>query len=273
MPKKVRRSFDACWTCRRRRVACDGALPACSPCRKFSTSCEGYSVRLVWVDSEKGMYVSHSRRSLDPLSTWAGQQPYNAAQLEHLTNIGCEEKCCQCILHQGTSNPFRMFRQVNPSRESDTVDSSGNAADATSNPNSSSTSPILQSVCSNRAWVEDMLLDHYVNHVAYLMMPVDTESNPWRRVYPSIAIQHGSYGSRSLYDALLSQSAFHLSVLHANRHDLAQQYKLQAIFRYSSAVSFLRTSLDQQVDNFSACAATLFTLAQIEVGELTLKIF
>ncbi|KUL88966.1 hypothetical protein ZTR_06123 [Talaromyces verruculosus] len=34
--------------------------------------------------------------------------------------------------------------------------------------------------------------------------------------------------------------------------------------RYSSAIRSLRTSLDQQVDDFSACAATLFTLAQIE---------
>ncbi|KAJ5820643.1 hypothetical protein N7474_006234 [Penicillium riverlandense] len=34
--------------------------------------------------------------------------------------------------------------------------------------------------------------------------------------------------------------------------------------RYSSAVGSLRTSLDQQVDDFSACAAALFTLAQIE---------
>lgn len=272
MPKKVRRSFDACWTCRRRRVACDGVLPACSPCRKVSTRCEGYSVRLVWVDSEKGIYVSRSRRSLDPLSTWSGQQPYSTAQLEHLTGTGCEEECCQCLLHQGASNPFRMFRQADTSPETGTVDSSGNASDATSNADSLRTTPILQSLCSNRSWIEDRLLYHYVNHVAFLMMPVDTKSNPWRHVYPYIAIQHRSYGSKGLYDALLSQSAFHLSVLYANtRCGLAQRYKLQAIMRYSSAIRSLRTSLDQQVDDFSACAATLFTLAQIEVSDLTIN--
>lgn len=302
MPKLVRRSFDACWTCRRRRVACNGALPACSPCRRLSLSCEGYSVRLVWVDSERRVYEPHLRRKLDPLSTWAGHQPYNDAQLRHLTNIDSDDVYCNCTLHTAASNPFRIFRQSNGCPALDRVDSSDVLSDA-STVNLSGimsgwdavklpTTPTVQTR-SNCAWVEiillryymnqaacltmpiesradpteAMLLHHYVNQVAFLTMPVDSEANPWRCVYPSIAIRHSSYASRSLYDALLSQSAFHLSVLSANTPDVAQQYKVQATNRYFSALRTLRISLDYETDDFNACAATLYTLAQIEVCE------
>lgn len=110
-----------------------------------------------------------------------------------------------------------------------------------------------------------MLLHHFVNQTAALMMPVDSEANPWRSVYPSIALQSSSYAAQSLYNALLSQSAFHLSILHAGTLDTAQQYRLQATERHCAALTTLRKGLDHQLNDFTAYAAVLYTLAQIEV--------
>jgi len=42
------RSPTPCWTCRRRRVQCDGVLPTCQKCRKAGKDCLGYKKPLVW---------------------------------------------------------------------------------------------------------------------------------------------------------------------------------------------------------------------------------
>ncbi|KIW69501.1 hypothetical protein PV04_05374 [Phialophora macrospora] len=262
MGKNVRRTFDACWTCRRRRVSCDGSAPTCSSCRRLSLNCEGYSVRLVWVDGKKGMYESRSRRTLNYLSTWAGQSPYTPAQVDHLVDPESEDGCCRCTLHTAGCNPFRILRPIDACSEPAATPSSDSASDVSTVEWPST--PIWQTPSLNRPWMESMLLNHYVNHVAYLMMPVDSEANPWRCIYPSIAVHHSSQASKSLHDALLSQSAFHLTVLHADNHDLAQEYKLYARKRHYSALKTLRASLDYQLDDFTACAAALLTLAQIE---------
>ncbi|KAF9871507.1 Choline transport protein [Colletotrichum karsti] len=110
--------------------------------------------------------------------------------------------------------------------------------------------------------MERMLLHHYTNQVAFLLMPVDSEANPWRCVYPLVAVQQSSGASQSLYHALLSQSAFHLSVLHAD--DNAEKYKLRAMNHFYSALKLLLDSLGHEVQDFAACAAVLYTLTQIE---------
>ncbi|KAH8698944.1 fungal-specific transcription factor domain-containing protein [Talaromyces proteolyticus] len=263
MPKQVRRSFDACWTCRSRRVACDAALPVCTPCRRRSLNCGGYSIRLVWVDIERGLYQTHSRRTLDPILTWAGQNPYTAAQIQHLADVDPEDVYCECTLHAATSNPFRILIHSDGRLEPATADSPDtitNDADMVDLP----PTPTTQLLSRDRPWTEARLFHHYVDQVAFLMMPVDMKANPWRCVYASIATHHSSHASRSLYHALLALSAFHLSVLHSDRCDVANEYKLQAMKHYCSALGSLRTSLDQQVDEFIACAAVLLTLAQID---------
>lgn len=48
--KKQRRSksFTGCYTCRRRKIACDLARPSCLKCKKSGFVCEGYDVKLRW---------------------------------------------------------------------------------------------------------------------------------------------------------------------------------------------------------------------------------
>lgn len=263
MPKRVRRSFGSCWTCRRRRVACDRALPVCSPCTKLSLNCEGYSVRLVWVDSEQGNYVSKSRRTLLPLATWAGRDTYSQSELEHLTDTNPEKMRCECALHTAASNPFGVLIHLHQTPDQVTVDSPTGMTDACSD--NLLVLPLSKVLTSHRSKWDGLLLHHYVNHVASLMMPVDSEANPWRSLYPAVAMSDRTPAARSLHDALLSQSAFHLSVRNADKLDLARQYELLGTRFYCSALKMLSTSLKQQMDDYIAGAAVLHTLSQIEV--------
>ena len=43
--------FSKCWTCRRRRVTCDGSRPTCFKCKRAGRHCLGYGQNkpLVWV--------------------------------------------------------------------------------------------------------------------------------------------------------------------------------------------------------------------------------
>lgn len=65
------RSETPCWTCRRRRVQCDGVLPTCRKCHKAGKECLGYKRPLVWntgVASRgkmMGKTFQESKKSLD----------------------------------------------------------------------------------------------------------------------------------------------------------------------------------------------------------------
>ncbi|KAF9251499.1 transcriptional regulator family: Fungal Specific TF [Penicillium roqueforti] len=42
------RSFKGCWTCKKKRIQCDEARPACQKCSSRGLACEGYEIRLRW---------------------------------------------------------------------------------------------------------------------------------------------------------------------------------------------------------------------------------
>src|SRR6266487_5272050 len=105
-PGRCRRTFTACWTCRRRRVKCDGVIPHCTPCRRMRVDCEGYHVALVWVDSKTGAYRPQLRRAVDCESTWRGFPVLDHDQV----NLMIEECDTDCG-HQTRSadTPFNVF--------------------------------------------------------------------------------------------------------------------------------------------------------------------
>lgn len=44
------RSMSRCWTCRRRRLKCDGGVPHCQKCISNGEECLGYTKPLTWVE-------------------------------------------------------------------------------------------------------------------------------------------------------------------------------------------------------------------------------
>lgn len=55
-------SSKKCWTCRRRRIRCDGALPHCYACKKSGRECLGYGKLFRWTN------VTTSQRTLNTMT-------------------------------------------------------------------------------------------------------------------------------------------------------------------------------------------------------------
>lgn len=123
MPKTTStRTFAGCWTCRRRNVRCDTQLPKCSPCKRSNLACEGYHVRLAWVDPVSGEYTPCRRRTYPSHLTWANHPNWTSREIDHLISQ-CDQGHCRCRLHQPQS-PFSSF-QLYSTRENDNDDNKG----------------------------------------------------------------------------------------------------------------------------------------------------
>lgn len=113
---------------------------------------------------------------------------------------------------------------------------------------------------------EAFVFQHYVNHVAYIMMPYEDSRNPWQSSYPAVALYHMSKHQRSLCMALLAQAAFnlaHLGCQHQRMLELAIKY-------YASAMEELRFSLMEQQKDYGTFIACIMTLMFVEVGRFVL---
>ncbi|KAM6485636.1 fungal-specific transcription factor domain-containing protein [Trichoderma sp. SZMC 28011] len=272
--KRVRRTFSACWTCRRRRVRCDGVVPGCTPCRKHSVACEGYSVELVWVDPSTGKYPPLSRRSLDSAHTWDGWPILDDEQLERLIDGDIDGSGTQ--IGQLEANPFTVFETSNnhtspkhsPYEDLEELTHLGNEIrDVTDSiaalPKKSqiprSISPIPNTFRSNSD--DAAVFYHYMTWVAPLMVPVDDADNPWKSVYPSTALQDTSPASCALYHAILAQAAFNLANLYGDTNDDGSKKTAQGLEHYGASLHKLYQCLGSSTEEeYDACMATLYTL-------------
>ncbi|KAL6694272.1 fungal-specific transcription factor domain-containing protein [Trichoderma pleuroticola] len=278
--KRVRRTFSACWTCRRRRVRCDGVVPGCTPCRKHSVACEGYSVELVWVDPSTGKYPPLSRRSLDSAHTWNGWPVLDDEQLERLIDGDIDRSTTQ--IDGLEANPFTVFNASNnhtspksppyetpiqphnreelPNLGNEIRDITGGVA-ALSNKSQIPRSilPIPNTLRSNSD--DAAVFYHYMTWVAPLMVPVDDADNPWKSVYPSTALQDTSPASCALYHAILAQAAFNLANLYGDTNDDGPKKTAQALEHYGASLHQLYQCLGSSTEEeYNACMATLYTL-------------
>ncbi|CCE61682.1 hypothetical protein TPHA_0A06090 [Tetrapisispora phaffii CBS 4417] len=53
MAMKKRRLNNGCWTCRTKKVKCDSKKPFCDKCKDSGLHCDGYEVRLTWLEGTK----------------------------------------------------------------------------------------------------------------------------------------------------------------------------------------------------------------------------
>lgn len=82
------RSDTPCYTCRRRRVICDRALPTCRKCHLAGRQCLGYKKPLTWV---RGL-ASRGKMMGLTFDDVAGNQ-HQHQQKPHSENIWVERKC------------------------------------------------------------------------------------------------------------------------------------------------------------------------------------
>lgn len=329
------RTFTACWTCRRRNIGCDAALPSCSQCKRSCITCEGYHFNLVWVDSETGYYVPQQRRAYPCHITWQGYPMWTLKEVDHLIR-DCEyreERQCRCRLHRGV-NPFTAFPQAHhdskpvdtaiedmgkemppsprpiymsdiefqsltfgsprghnttpsvqatgtstpeaPTSRGEIIATPGRTESNTSYtedqqlvPQSTSRTPISLNTRPTQPWNVDTSYDdnklfhHFLSCLSRGMIPVDDQNNPWKIVYPSLAMQTTRSGAaQALYHALLAQSAYHVANLRGAER--GAQEKASAVRHYGIALHRLRQSLIAPSEDYTTVMAALYTIILAE---------
>ncbi|CAI6013961.1 unnamed protein product, partial [Clonostachys chloroleuca] len=99
---------------------------------------------------------------------------------------------------------------------------------------------------------EQVLFSHYVRHVAFLMTPIDNGRNPWKSVYPEMAL-----GSQSA-------ASFNLANLRRGDYDSFARHRHEGLKHYGISLNMLRESLDTPDSEFVCQVATLLTILMIE---------
>lgn len=286
--KQVTRSFSACWTCRRRRVKCNGVGLPCNQCKKCRLECEGYSIQLVWVDPKTGTYPPFFRRSMNFEQTWRGWPAFGEDHLQRLIDE-MDSIDIPIAEHSPSLNPFTAFHSSQPINHS-TLDNPTANKSALNLHNIASLTDLSQSEkppspCIEASysllrpltptiydWLstsrdEATIFHHYVTWIAPIMIPVDSTNNPWKSVYPSTALQDSSAASRALYHAIIAQSAFNMANLYKESPEMYYQKESVALEHYGASLRELSQTLNYTKEaEYNACAATLYTLMISEVS-------
>lgn len=286
--KQVTRSFSACWTCRRRRVKCNGVGLPCSQCKKCRLECEGYSIQLVWVDPKTGTYPPFFRRSMNFEQTWRGWPAFTE---DHLQRLIDEMDSIDSPIAEPSPplNPFAVFHSAqpinhsildNPAAKRSALNLQNTASLICSSQSKGAPSPYIEVSyslprpltptiydCLSASRDEATIFHHYVTWIAPIMIPVDSTNNPWKSVYPSIALQDSSAASRALYHAIIAQSAFNMANLYKESRAIYYQKESVALEHYGASLRELSQTLSCTKEaEYNACAATLYTLMISEVS-------
>ncbi|KAK5065088.1 hypothetical protein LTR84_000924 [Exophiala bonariae] len=115
----------------------------------------------------------------------------------------------------------------------------------------------------NVTYEDGMLFHHFLSNLSKRMVPVDDDCNPWKTVYPSLAMQTTrSSDAEALYHALLAQSAFQLANLKGSER--GAQVRGSALRHYGIALSKLRQSLIDPSKDYTTVLAALYTVILAE---------
>ncbi|KAI1614771.1 fungal-specific transcription factor domain-containing protein [Exophiala viscosa] len=252
-PRKRNRTFTGCWRCRSRKVKCGGEKPACRACLRLGGVCSGYDAKVIWVDEDTQTFKSDGRRHVQCQLTWAGVPVLNSDLVDFLIEK-CDQEASDSISGSlstssiaSTHNPFSALRFDRTTPQ-----------DVSPVP---LTLPLVPSLNSySLAPEENHLFQHYVNHVAVIMMPFEHSRNPWTSSYPAAALHYSSTEQRALYDAILSHSGFHLAQLSNDR----DRWAILATKHYNKAIQMLMKSISQERMQYGPTVAAIMTLLMAE---------
>ncbi|KAG7806839.1 hypothetical protein KL921_004633 [Ogataea angusta] len=122
---KNTKSFKGCFTCRRRKVACDLGRPACAKCQKSGFVCDGYDVKLRWssfvkfdkygnqLPNETSQEVEYYQRRSIPYVRYPPSQRYTMySQLDEALASLAKHEIADDEDGSRQQGPFGVFRGV-----------------------------------------------------------------------------------------------------------------------------------------------------------------
>lgn len=81
-PIKHTKTFSGCWTCRERHVKCDEGKPKCNRCQKAGVECQGYGIKLVWVDPDTQEREQNIRRAIGTPAIYENSSSFMSVDVE-----------------------------------------------------------------------------------------------------------------------------------------------------------------------------------------------
>lgn len=109
---------------------------------------------------------------------------------------------------------------------------------------------------------EAFLFQHYVQHVAVMMMPYEDRRNPWATSYSQAALHYGTDEQRALYSGLLAQAATNLAHLDCSREKMQRE----AEKHYTQALHLLSNGIKNQAGDYACFLAAAMTLMMFEAS-------
>lgn len=229
-------------------MKCDEGRPHCARCLKGGFGCQGYGIRLVWVDPETHEWEQKIRRVVGAPALYDDESTFMQVDVsEALDRLDQGER--------GSIGPFSVFPAQEDPRQS-VLDSSrpvcegpvqseiedieeaprfadytvGSITDIDGEDYEVVTSPtITGSTSLTESWSPSVyrhldllprpaeqreLIHHWVTFVSWHLVPVDRGENPFRSVFTSMALtglntpSHESNGQIALFHSLCATSAF-----------------------------------------------------------------
>ncbi|KFY95504.1 hypothetical protein V500_02731 [Pseudogymnoascus sp. VKM F-4518 (FW-2643)] len=278
--KPKTKTFTGCWTCRRRKVKCDGSRPTCSRCSKTGVHCDGYNVELYWItDADASTLpsaIKRQARCLEPHTLWSFPDCVIDEQLSDLDKAGCDGTDGE----PSSSGPFGVFSVMGPSMRGQQRTEQPLVQNPKSNNNTpdksnsrifsqhssygmSSTSTGHSHVDSmtssisfelNKGYrqniLEGQLMENYVRNVATLLQPIPHSQNTYSSLYVPNALlgsatlrggpTRGGSGTVAIFFSLLATSAFNLRTT-----DMASTFEEVARTLRLKAFDWLQMALEE----------------------------
>lgn len=292
-PKKRTKTFTGCWTCRARGLKCDGAKPHCDRCSRSKRQCEGYGIRLYWVDPDdsgppQGMQM---RRMFDDASR---RNPVYSEAFLDSTLASLDALDGPCELHV---DPFGVFpsrdRQHSPVSSDDAYTDIGSPAASLSSFNSHDSSivlysrgtspvdipspfafppqslgmrlsPPLQPFLVSASHEERRLFDHWSSTLSGIFLPTPRPDNPFRSVFIPLALGSGDVtvahpGHAALLHGIYAIAAFHIAETDEARKD----HSLIGIKHYKTSLAYLRQCVAETGEQPESVFATIILMVSI----------
>ncbi|KAF8866180.1 hypothetical protein BDZ45DRAFT_735465 [Acephala macrosclerotiorum] len=206
------KSAKGCWTCKRRKIGCDKALPSCSNCIRTKRACEGYGLKLAWPEDGDG------RRPDNPVSVGRAGSSYfflssNRGGSVYFLNTSEKD------LQEDVKRPLPVLAI---------------AKWHTSKSNLFSVDPSKGLSFGYEASLkgrESSVLSYYTDVLSRMVTTIDDAKNGFRNVLLPMALSDANNATAGLRQAMFAISAYHMW-----GHDAAISYKLSAIHHLSNSL-------------------------------------
>ncbi|GME43482.1 putative glutathione s-transferase protein [Neofusicoccum parvum] len=279
------KTFTGCWTCRSRGLKCDGRKPHCERCERSKRDCEGYGIRLHWIDpDEKGPPQGmQMRRMFDDA---ARQNPrFSDAFLDNtIESLDALQGPCEAhvepfgVFSVGLNDDSYIDISTPASPASfDSYDSSvvlysrgGSPADIPSPfafaPDSLRIrlSPPIQPYLVSASLEERRLFDHWSSTLSGIFLPTPRVDNPFRNVFIPLALGSGDVsvahpGHAALLHGIYAIAAFHIAETDGAKKD----HSLIAVRHYKTSLAYLRACVAETGEQPEAVFATIILMVSI----------